>query len=845
MREKLYGMMNWPEIEGIEYSDQTNPADILGPHLTKDGLLIQAFIPDAKSVKINFTTTKKSCEMERMDEEGFFAALVDSKEVLKYKLFVEYESGDTYEYWDPYQFEPSAKLDDLRKFNAGIFYDSYKTLGAHAKKINNVQGVEFSVWAPYALRVSVVGDFNNWDGRKCQMSMIEDTGVFSIFVPGVNDGDSYKFEVKKKGDDTILKTDPYAFAYKADEDGTSVVTSIDSFNWGDSKWLDSRKKIVKNEQPMSVYELHLSSWKKNDDIKDTIKEIVNYVSSMKYTHVQLLPIMKKGNEDELGFATYGFYAVDENVATTDDIMMLVNELHKKNIGVIFEWCPNQFSSDEYGIKNYDGSCLYEHQDYQKGINPRLNTYLFNYARPEVTNYLISNAIYWTEVFHADGLLVNSVASMIYLDYDKNNGEWVPNIYGGNENLDAIEFLKHLNSIYKQQMNGAIIIAEDNSGYPELTGEVSENCIGFDMKYNEEWTKTVSDFMGVVPYLRNQSYNEISLTMLYQYCDSFIQGFPYSEVYMGKPSMIARMTGDSEEKKFANLRVNYGYMFMHPGRKLMFMGQDCAQYEAWDYQGELDWKLLDEDKHKKLNAYVKALNELYTSQPALFELDDDENGFEWINNISARESILVFARKAKKEDNLIVVVCNFDDVDREDYKIGVPMPGKYKEIFNSDKAEFGGNGFVNPRLKQSKEDECDGRVDSIRINVPALGMTVLSYSKVTVRQTKNSTAKASATKSAKSKSSVATKAIAEEKKATKAKTANEDTTQKATEVKVTEPKVADIKVDAKAEKSDDIKMATKTDEAKKSEEKKTAAKKTTAKKTVVKKATAKKTTSKAK
>ncbi|MDE5779859.1 MAG: 1,4-alpha-glucan branching protein GlgB [Lachnospiraceae bacterium] len=814
MDDKLYGMMNWPEIEGIEYCDQDAPHKILGPHLSDEGLLIQAFLPDAKSVQVNLTTLKKSYPMKKMDDAGFFAVLIDSKEELRYKLEVEYESGEKNEYWDAYEFEPTVKIEELRKFNAGICYDAYKILGAHSKRIGNVQGTEFNVWAPFALRVSVVGNFNNWDGRYHQMSRIEDTGVFSIFIPGIKEGELYKFEIKKKGDENILKTDPYAYAYESGGEGASIVAEPDKFKWNDSKWMTERKKKDADKSPISIYELHLPSWRKKDEGLYTLKElapmITEYVSNMGYTHVELMPVMKSGEEDKLGFASAGFYAVDDSIGSYDELMTLINELHKKDIGVILDWTPNQFSSDKQGMKNFDGSCLYEHEEFKKGVNPRTGTFMFNYARPEVTSFLIANAMYWVDVFHADGLRINSVASMLYLDYDRQPGEWIPNIYGSNENLDAIEFFKHLNSIFRKISNGAIIIAEDNSGYPELTGEVTESCAGFNFKWNEEWRKDIINYMGVVPYLRNNHYNEVSLSMIYQYADNFIVGFPHLEVWEGKSSIIGKMTGDTEERKFANLRALYGYMYVHPGKKMMFMGQDFAQYNTWDSAGSLEWNLLDEDKHKKLNDYVKELNKLYKSHPALYELDNNESGFEWINNISARESILVFVRKGTKPNDMLIVVCNFDDVDREDYKIGVPAAGKYKEIFNSDKTEFGGRGFVNPRLKQSKTDECDGRAESVRINVPALGISVLKYSNTDEKVSGNSGAKANAAKSSKTStakkaksSAVATKAIKEEKeekaktaaKEEKSETAAKDTKKPSVETKVKEDNT-DKKEDSK-------------------------------------------------
>lgn len=788
MDNKLYKMMNWPKIEGIEYCDQDDPGTVLGPHLVKEGLLIQAYVPDAVKVQVRLTASKKTYDMEKMDDQGLYAVLIDSKSLLKYKIIAEYDDSVVYEYWDAYEFDTDISESELHKFNAGINYSIYNTLGSHVKKINNIEGVQFAVWAPFALRVSVVGEFNNWDGRLHQMNRIGDTGVFALFVPGVKAGQKYKFEIKVKGDQNIIKCDPYAYCVDSEEGNAAVVVNDEEYKWSDTKWMNSRKNNDSKVSPVSIYELSIPSWIKEENkdftLSEKILKLVEYVDNMNYTHVEIMPVTKGSDNDPLGYQTEFFYSVDEKIGSVSDIKRLINEFHNKGIGVILDWAPNHFASDEQGIKSFDGSCLYEHEDIRKGVNPRLGTYLFNYGRPEVTNYLIANALYWVNEFHVDGIKINSVASMLYLDYDRNPGEWVANIYGGNENLDAIEFFKHLNSIFSKKTDGVIVIAEDNSGYPQLTGDVSEECMGFTYKLNEEWEKDLIDYMGVVPYQRKDFYNDISLSMVYQYSDNYILAFDHLQVSDGKASTIGKMTGDTEERKFANLRAAYGYMYVHPGKKMMFMGQDFAQYESWDAGKALDWKLLEESKHQQINDYIKDLNKLYKSEPALYELDNYESGFEWINNISARESIIVFARKGKKADELILVVCNFDDVDRADYKIGVPSEGKYKEIFNSDNANYGGNGFVNPRLKQSKTDECDGRPESIRINVPALGITVLKYLKADEKVDGNKSAKSTAKRTTKS-TSIATKAIKEEKTASKTTTSKTTTRAKRT-TKATKP-----------------------------------------------------------
>lgn len=493
-------------------------------------------------------------------------------------------------------------------------------------------------------------------------------------------------------------------------------------------------------------------------------------------------------------------------------MAFVDYMHTRGIGVIFDFTPYQFASDESGMKCFDGSGLYEHMDPKKGINPRTGTYMFNYARPEVTSYLIGNAFMWIRKYHADGLKMAKVAAMLYLDYDRKPGEWIPNIYGGNENLEAIEFIKHFNSIIHKVEKGVITIAEDNSGYPKMTGIVDEDCLGFDLKWNEEWRKDFLNYLAVPPYLRESHYNELSLSMIYQYSDDFIVGFPSVEFINGQSSLIGRMTGDTEERKYAGLRLALAYAMVHPGKKMLFMGQDLAEYGEWKPDGQFSPELSDTEKHKQINECVKKLNDIYVSEPSLYELDDDSEGFEWINNISARESILTFVRKGinydkknVKEDDMLLIVCNFDAVDRSDYKIGVPKRGKYKEIFNSDNVAFGGSGFTNPRLKQSKTDECDGREESIRINVPGLSVVILKFSRADEKLAGNKEAKANA-----AKKQTASKTTAKDKKGSGVKSADKKTTTKKkaatadglkleqAEVKPAEQKPETIKAEPKKE-----------------------------------------------
>lgn len=789
MSELLYGMMNWPVIEGIEYTDIDNPSDVLGQTVTEHGVLIQAFLPGADKAEVK--TGGKYYEMQKMDEAGFYAVLIDGKKPLNYKLAVTY-GEEKIERYDAYAFEPNLPMKEIRKFNAGIGYDAYTVLGAHPMKINGVEGVRFAVWAPYAVRVSVVGDFNHWDGRIHQMNRVEDTGIFTIFVPEAGVGSLYKYEIKKKGGENLLKTDPYAFAMEKQPGDASVVSAAlesgDGYQWNDKEWMTKRGKQDVSSMPLNIYEIHLGNFAKDGIVQyeQAAKDIADYVKQMKYTHIQLMPVSEYTNDASLGYETTNFYAPTARYGNAEGLMAFVDYMHTRGIGVIFDFTPYQFASDESGMRCFDGSGLYEHMDPKKGINPRTGTYMFNYARPEVTSYLIGNAFMWIRKYHADGLKMAKVAAMLYLDYDRKPGEWIPNIYGGNENLEAIEFIKHFNSIIHKVEKGVLTIAEDNSGYPKMTGIVDEDCLGFDLKWNEEWRKDFLNYLAVPPYLREGHYNELSLSMIYQYSDDFIVGFPSVEFINGQSSLIGRMTGDTEERKFANMRLALAYAMVHPGKKMLFMGQDLAEYGEWKPDGLFNPDLLNTDKHKQINECVKKLNEIYASEPSLYELDNDSEGFEWINNISARESILTFVRKGinydkknVKEDDMILVVCNFDAVDRSDYKIGVPKRGKYKEIFNSDNTAFGGNGFTNPRLKQSKTDECDGREESIRVNVPGLSVVIFKFSRADEKLAGNKEAKANA-----AKKQTASKPAAKEKTVSKVKAADKKETveKKATEKK---------------------------------------------------------------
>ena len=726
MDKKLYDLMDWPEIETVTYSECRKPFDILGQHVTADGLLFQVFKPYASKVSLIINSKKKKYEMEKVDDDGYFACLIPGKKKLAYRLEIEYDNGYIEEIDDCYAHLPSIPKAELEAFKAGINYEIYKILGAHPMSFNGVLGVRFAVWAPNAWRVSVVGDFNNWDGRTHQMQFLEDYGVFELFIPGVKELDIYKYEIKFKGGMVGLKSDPYGCYSEVRPDNASIVYDIDKYVWTDGDWLEERD--INKNKPMSILELHLGSFMKPDDgrefynYRELAPLLIKYVKEMKYTHVELMPVMEHPFDGSWGYQVTGYYAPTSRYGTPDDFRYFIDLLHCSGIGVILDWVPAHFPKDTFGLARFDGTALYEHLDPRQGEHPDWGTYIYNYARPEVKNFLIANALYWGKEFHADGIRIDAVASMLYLDYGKRNGQWVANMYGGNENLDAIDFFKKLNTIYKKQVKGSMLIAEESTAWPMVTGDIKEGSLGFDYKWNMGWMNDFLGFISTDPLFRKGRYGELTFSMIYAYSEDFILVLSHDEVVHLKCSMINKMPEQDIDAKFADLRAAYGFMFTHPGKKLIFMGQDFGQSAEWSEKLSVSWDELENERNKKLHRYFKDLNELYRSEPALYELDYSTEGFEWINNISADECIVSYIRRDKKGNELLVVV-SFTPVLREKYKIGVPSAGTYREIFNSNSKKYGGTGKINSRAKESVVDECDNRDNSIRITIPPLGICI--------------------------------------------------------------------------------------------------------------------------
>ena len=744
MEKILYDLMDWAGIEELVYSEASDPGRLLGEHVIKEGLLIQAFLPNAAKVSVKIG--EESFPMEMADENGFFAVLLEDRlELVPYHFLVTYEDGDSEEIVDPYsyQFYTAFTEEEVKKFGAGIYYDSYQKFGAHPTVEAGISGVHFAVWAPDAMRVSVVGDFNFWDGRRHQMKKRGPSGIYEIFIPGLKPGTIYKYEIKTKAGDPMLKADPYANFSELRPNTASVIWDMTDYQWNDGEWIEKRKaaKDRLKDSPMSIYEVHLGSWmqkpvaqdENGDDIngsqfynyREIAEKLAAYVKEMGYTHVELLPVMEHPLDESWGYQVTGYYAPTSRFGTPDDFKAFMDYMHKEGIGVILDWVPAHFPRDAHGLAAFDGTCLYEHKDPRQGSHPHWGTLIYNYGRPQVSNFLISNALYWAKEFHADGIRMDAVASMLYLDYGKNAGEWIANMYGGNENLEAVEFLKHLNSIFARDTEGAVLIAEESTAWPKVSGDENDGGLGFDFKWNMGWMNDFLDYMQCDPYFRHDHYGELTFSMLYAYSEKFVLVFSHDEVVHGKGSMAGKMPGDTQERKFANLRTAYGFMMGHPGKKLLFMGQDFGQMDEWNEKESLEWGLLKYDIHSQMKDYVKALNHLYRTQPALYKMDYEPEGFEWINCTYNDENIVIFERKTDKPEETLLFVCNFVPVEHEKFRLGVPFAGKYKEILNSDAKQFGGSGMVNPRVKMSKKEEWDARENSIVINLAPMSVAVSS------------------------------------------------------------------------------------------------------------------------
>ena len=623
---------------------------------------------------------------------------------------------------------------DQYLFSMGTHYDIYKKMGAHEAVMNGKKGVYFAVWAPNAATVSVIGEFNGWREEANPMTRLEPSGIYEGFVVGAKVGMLYKFFIKTKDGRGLYKADPFA-NYAEQRPGTaSRITDITKLRWSDAAWMEARKQRDNDSLPVSIYEVHPGSWKKHPhgededgfyNYREFAKSLAEYVKEMGYTHVELMGIAEHPFDGSWGYQVTGYYAPTSRYGTPEDFAYMVNYLHKKKIGVILDWVPAHFPRDAHGLEEFDGGCVYEYADPKKGEHPEWGTKVFDFGKSEVKNFLIANALYWVEHFHIDGLRVDAVASILYLDYGRENGQWTPNIYGGNKNLEAIEFFKHLNSVVLGRNHGAMMIAEESTAWPKVTGKPEEDGLGFSHKWNMGWMNDFLEYMKLDPYFRKWNHNKMTFSMTYAYAEKYILVLSHDEVVHLKCSMINKMPGLYDDK-FANLRAGYAYMLGHPGKKLLFMGQEFAQLQEWSEARELDWYLLAEDKHQQMQNYVKALLHLYKKTPALYDADQDPCGFEWINADDADRSIFSFVRHSKDGKSNLLFVINFTPVARPDYRVGVPKRKQYRLVLDGDAAEFGGNTTERPVVYKAVKSECDGREYSFAYDLPAYGIAIFKF-----------------------------------------------------------------------------------------------------------------------
>ncbi len=625
---------------------------------------------------------------------------------------------------------------DAYLFAQGTHYEIYEKMGAHVAEIDGQKGVYFAVWAPNAKYVNVIGSFNNWDIFQDNMDRISEGGIFALFIPGAKIGDMYKYVITTSDDRKLYKADPYGNYAQLRPDNASIVTDLSGFKWTDSVWQTEKQTKDILKQPMAIYECHIGSWMKHP-VSDPEKEtgfynyrefadrFVEYCKDMKYTHVELMGISEHPFDGSWGYQVTGYYAPTSRYGTPEDFMYLVNTLHKHHIGVILDWVPAHFPKDEFGLANFDGTCLYEHPDARRGEHPDWGTKIFNYGKHEVSNFLIANAMFWVNKFHIDGLRVDAVASMLYLDYGRENGQWLPNEFGNNKNLDAIEFFRHLNSMMKKKYPGTMMIAEESTAWPLVTGDPKEGGLGFTFKWNMGWMHDFCSYMSLDPIFRKDNHYKLTFAMSYNESENYILPLSHDEVVHLKCSMLNKMPGFYKDK-FANLRVGYTYMFTHCGKKLLFMGQDFGQDCEWSEERELEWHYLEDKEHSSMKYYMQKLLEIYNKYPCLSENDNNWKSFEWINADDKDRSIYSYMRKSENGRNNILVVLNMTPMERKDYQIGVDKKKKYKLLLNSDDVDFGGNGGTIPKEITAKAVKCDNKPYSLTFDLPAYGAALFLF-----------------------------------------------------------------------------------------------------------------------
>jgi 1,4-alpha-glucan branching enzyme len=712
-----------------------DPFAVLGPHVVDEGggpiLIVRTFQPSATSVDLVRGDTGAIVPMARLHSEGLFQAELSGETVVfPYRLRVTRADGRVQEVDDPYRFAPVLGELDLHLFAEGRHLRLFDRLGAHPMTIDGVEGTFFAVWAPNAQRVSVVGDFNRWDGRVHPMRLRVGSGIWELFLPGLGEGQRYKYEIRTRyGARVFLKTDPFGRVSEPPPATASITPGPPSYVWRDADWMSARPDAVTGlAGPMAIYEVHLGSWARHADgsflsYRELAARLVPYVREMGYTHIELLPVLEHPYAASWGYQVTGFFAPTSRFGSPDDFRYFVDECHAHGIGVLLDWVPGHFPKDAHGLARFDGTALYEHQDPRQGEHQDWGTLVFNYGRHEVSNFLIASALFWIEEFHIDGLRVDAVASMLYLDYSRNAGEWVANRFGGRENLDAVEFLRHLNTIVHGRYPGVVTIAEESTAWPGVSRPVHLGGLGFTYKWNMGWMHDILLYMQKDPVHRRWEHSHLTFSMLYAYHENFILPFSHDEVVHGKRSMLDKMPGDVWQKS-ANLRSLYTFMYTHPGKKLLFMGNDIGQWSEWNHDGSLPWEYVSEPPHAAIRHFVHDLNALYRAQPPLHERDYDPGGFQWVDCNDADNSIVSFIRRAGNERDFVVVVLNFTPVPRHDYLVGVPEAGRYRELLNSDAGVYGGGNVGNSGSVETTPFAAHGHAQSLSLTIPPLAGLIL-------------------------------------------------------------------------------------------------------------------------
>ena len=723
------------DIDQIIHGDHHDPFSVLGMHTVQtdqgQGIVICAYRPGAE--KVVAISDHDPVTLIQHQNTGFFEAIVPNQQThFLYQLEITYPHGHTVTSPDPYTFPPILSDYDLHLFSESHHHNIYNKLGAHPITFHDVEGVSFAVWAPNAKRVSVMGDFNQWNGSQYPMRNRGNTGVWEIFIPLLPTNTAYKFEIKTQSGTVITKSDPYAFFAEHRPKTASIVYNLTDEGWTDQDWMQQRASRTAHSDPMAIYEVHLGSWRRNPQegnrsltYREIAHELVDYVLDMGFTHIELLPVMEHPLDQSWGYQVTGYFAPTSRFGTPDDFKYFVNHCHNNNIGVILDWVPAHYPKDEHGLAFFDGSALYEHADPRQGAHPDWGTLIFNYGRNEVRNFLIANAVFWAEKYHIDGLRVDAVASMLYLDYSREGGEWIPNKYGGRENLEAIDFMKQVNEVIHSQFPGILMIAEESTAWPGVSRPVYLGGLGFGFKWNMGWMNDMLSYIEREPIHRRHHHDSLTFGLVYAFHENFILVLSHDEVVHGKKSLLDKMPGDRWQK-FANLRLFYTYMYGHPGKKLLFMGSELGQWSEWNESDSLPWHLLDEPDHAGLKRFVKDLNTLYRSEPALSEHDFDPQGFDWLDFHDAESSVISFQRRTENGDTLLFI-CNFTPVPREKYRIGVPHAGHYQEILNSDSEIYGGSNTGNLGGISTDKKESHGHPQSIQLTIPPLAAVVFKKS----------------------------------------------------------------------------------------------------------------------